>query len=238
MLGRFLEFSVHCADVAQSLEFYGKLGFTQTPVGDAWKHAYAVVTDGRLCIGLHGEAPAVTALTFVRPDILELATLLEARGLGLEFQHLGSGVFNEIGLLDPGGALLRMIEARSFSPSERKSMQTSACGYFQEIALPEPEPQAAKDFWEDLGFVGMDEPQALLPHISCTSDSVDVGLYDQRQLREPMLVFEADDLHARMARLATAGIEPQTPPPPLRGRPAALYRAPEGTVLLMLGATD
>jgi catechol 2,3-dioxygenase-like lactoylglutathione lyase family enzyme len=236
MLGRFLEFSVHCADVAQSLEFYQKLGFTQAPVGETWKHHYAVVTDGRLCIGLHGEAPASAALTFVRPDILRHATLLESRGLELELRRVGDAVFNEIGFVDPCGMLVRMIEARTFSPSERKSTELSSCGYFEEIALPAADMNAAKAFWEDKGFVGMDELEANLPHVSCTSDFVDVGLYDARQLREPALVFEADDIHTRMARLAAAGIEPdRSLLPALRGMPAALYVAPEGTRLLMRG---
>ncbi len=239
MLGRFLEFSVHCADVAQSLDFYTRMGFSQAPVGEAWTHAYAVVTDGRLCIGLHADAPAGAALTFVRPDILRHATLLEDKGLDLSLRRLGDSVFNEIGFVDPCGMLVRMIEARSFSPSERKPTELSTCGYFEEIALPAPDMPAAKAFWEDKGFVGMDELEAALPHVSCTSDSIDVGLYDARQLREPALVFEADDIHTRIARLAAAGIEAEKLlPPALRGSNAALYVAPEGTRLLVRGLSS
>ena len=53
MLGRFLEVSVHAPDILESLAFYERLGFTQAPVGETWSHPYAVVTDGRLFIGLH-----------------------------------------------------------------------------------------------------------------------------------------------------------------------------------------
>jgi hypothetical protein len=98
---------------------------------------------------------------------------------------------------------------------------------------------AAKAFWEDKGFVGMDELEAALPHVSCTSDSIDVGLYDSRQLRQPALVFEADDIHTRIARLAAAGIEAERLlPPALRGANAALYIAPEGTRLLIRGLSS
>lgn len=238
MLGRFLEYSVQCEDIAQSLEFYQRLGFTQALTGDAWAHPYAVVTDGRLCIGLHGAAPADCALTFVRPDILELATRLEAHGRQIHHRRLGNGVFNEIGLLSPEGTLLRMIEARSFSPSTRGPGDTSACGYFLEIAVPAPEPEKAAAFWESLGFVGMDEAETILPRISCISDSVNVGLHDPRQMREAALVFEADDLDARIATLRAAGIEPESRlPPALRGRPVAQIRAPEGTLLTLVDAS-
>ena len=44
---------VHAPDVPASLAFYESLGFVQARVGDAWSHPYAVVTDGRLFLGLH-----------------------------------------------------------------------------------------------------------------------------------------------------------------------------------------
>ena len=54
MLGRFLEISLHTPDIQESLEFYESLGFAQASVGEIWPHPYAVVTDGRLFLGLHG----------------------------------------------------------------------------------------------------------------------------------------------------------------------------------------
>ena len=56
MLGRFLEFSVATPDIRASLDFYTDLGFSSAEVGDAWPHPYAVVTDGRICLGLHQQA--------------------------------------------------------------------------------------------------------------------------------------------------------------------------------------
>ena len=53
MLGRFLEFSVRAEDILESLAFYKALGFTELAIGDVWKHKYAVVSDGDICIGLH-----------------------------------------------------------------------------------------------------------------------------------------------------------------------------------------
>lgn len=238
MLGRFLEYSVQSADIPHSLDFYQKLGFTQAQVGDAWNHPYAVVTDGRICVGLHGQSPATPALTFVRPDILKQVGQLEASGVELQVRRLGDSVFNEIGFLDPCGVLVRMIEARSFSPSERKATDLSHCGYFEEIGLPAADLNSAKAFWEENGFVGMDDLEAPLPHISCTSDFIDIGLYDARHLPQPTLVFEADDIHTRIAKLAAAGLEAQRDlPAPLRGTPAALFVAPEGTRVLMRGIT-
>lgn len=235
MLGRFLEFSLATPDIRASLDFYTKLGFSQAEVGDAWPHPYAVVTDGRICLGLHQGALDVPAMTFVKPGLLKHLETLEKLGLEFQFRHLGNDVFNEIGWLDPGGLLVRLIEARTFSPN--KGLDTSRCGYFLEIALPAPSPAAAKANWERFGFVGIDETDDGPPHVSCTSDTIDVGLYDPAHLRRPTLRFEVDDVKETLKRLAEAGIETaDAVPPPMRQMPAALMIAPEGTPLLLTEA--
>jgi catechol 2,3-dioxygenase-like lactoylglutathione lyase family enzyme len=239
VLGRFLEFSVEAPDIPASLEFYGKIGFSQAKVGDAWDHHYAVVTDGRICVGLHQRSPATPTLTFVKPDILKQVAELESSGVELRIRRLGDAVFNEIAFLDPSGIMIRLIEARSFSPSARKSSKTSICGYFEEIAIPTRDIGGAKAFWERAGFVGMDEPDPMLPHVSCTSDFVDIGLYGHEHLAQPTLIFDAGDIHTRVSKLAAAGIESAAElPAALRGAPAALFVAPEGTRVLLRGSTD
>jgi catechol 2,3-dioxygenase-like lactoylglutathione lyase family enzyme len=234
VLGRFLEFSLATPDIQASLDFYLGLGFTSAEVGDAWSHPYAVVTDGRICLGLHQEAMPAPSLTFVKPDLLKHLDGLERRGIEFEFRRLGNDVFNEVGWFDPSGQLLRLIEARTFSPSKRLANDTSRCGYFLEIAVPVPDRELAKSYWEDFGFVGMDELEDHLPHISCTSDFIDVGLYHPADLRRATLRFEVDDVGGTLAQLADKGIVPNGEMPPgLRAVPAAVLVAPEGTPLLL-----
>jgi catechol 2,3-dioxygenase-like lactoylglutathione lyase family enzyme len=238
VLGRFLEYSIATPDIQASLEFYGRLGFSQAQVGEARTHPYAVVTDGRVCLGLHQEAIPAPSITFVKPDLLRHLAVLEPLKLQFEFRHLGNDAFNEVGWLDPSGHLIRLIEARTFSPSKRPGTETSLCGYFLEIGLPESSRIAAKAYWEQFGFVGMDEPDALLPHVSCTSDTIDVGLYDPSHLRRSTLLFDAGDVGGALARLAEIGILPtERIPAPLSQVPAALLVAPEGTPILLSSGT-
>jgi catechol 2,3-dioxygenase-like lactoylglutathione lyase family enzyme len=237
VLGRFLEYTIATPDIRASLDFYGRLGFTQAEVGEAWRHPYAVVTDGRLSLGLHEQSWPAPSLTFVKPELLRHLGALEGLGFELEFHHLGNDVFNELGLLDPGGHLIRLVEARTFSPSKRLATDTSLCGYFLEFGLPAPQREAAKRFWERLGFVGLDEDDAPLPQIALTSDSVNLGLFEPAHLRAPTLLFDAGDVAGALARLAEAGITPAGQvPPPLRHSPAAALTAPEGTCILLLSA--
>ena len=239
MLGRFLEFSLATPDIQASLDFYANLGFSSAEVGDAWPHPYAVVTDGRICLGLHQEAILAPSLTFVKPDLLKHVDVLEKKGIELETRRLGNDVFNEVAWFDPSGLLVRLIEARTFSPVKRPAHDTSRCGYFLEIALPAPERDLSKAYWEDFGFVGMDEFDDGLPHISCTSDFVDLGLYHPADLRRATLRFEVDDVGGALAHLADKGILPNGEMPPgLRSVPAAVLMAPEGTPLLLTSQSE
>jgi catechol 2,3-dioxygenase-like lactoylglutathione lyase family enzyme len=234
VLGRFLELSLATPDIQASLDFYIKLGFSQAEVGEAWPHPYAVVTDGRIYLGLHQAAIPAPSMTFVRPGLLKHLDALEDLGLQFEFRRLGNDVFNEVGWFDPSGQLIRLVEARTFSPSKRVVTDTSRCGYFLEIALPTPDRDASKAYWEQFGFVGIDESEDRLPHVSCTSDYVNLGLYDPSHLRRSTLRFETEDVGGTLARLAEVGISPSGEIPlPLRHGPAAVLIAPEGTPILL-----
>lgn len=236
LLGRFLEYSVAAPDIQASLDFYMRLGFSQAEVGETYVHPYAVVTDGRICIGLHQTMMPAPALTFVKPELLKHLAKFESLGVEFEFRHLGNDVFNEVGWFDASGELIKLIEARTFSPSKRDGHDTSHCGYFLEIALPTADRAAANALWENFGFVGIEEPEDRLPHISCTSNTINVGLYDPAGLRRACLRFEVDDVGAAIAHLAERGISTGGElPPALRPVPAAVLAAPEGTLLLITG---
>ena len=53
MFGRFLELGIATTDIAGSVLFYERLGFSQLITGDAWSHRYGVLSDGRLHLGFH-----------------------------------------------------------------------------------------------------------------------------------------------------------------------------------------
>ena len=134
MIGRFLEISVHAPDVLASINFYESLGFSQASTGEAWSYPYAVVTDGRLSIGLHQrELQQSPLLSFVLPDLYAHLDALEGIGIEILDRRLGSDVFNEATFATPGGQLVRLLEARTFSPSDRGPGETSRLGWFEEF---------------------------------------------------------------------------------------------------------
>nr|MBP7610966.1 hypothetical protein [Steroidobacteraceae bacterium] len=110
-LGRFLEISLAATDVAESLAFYESLGFVQASVGEAWPHPYAVVTDGRLSLGLHRADIASPLPTWVAPALRERLDTLAALGVTVEDVWLDDVSLHQALLRDPSGQPLRLLEA-------------------------------------------------------------------------------------------------------------------------------
>jgi catechol 2,3-dioxygenase-like lactoylglutathione lyase family enzyme len=232
MLGRFLEVSLAAPRILESWQFYQQLGFTSATVGEIWSHRYAVVTDGRATIGLHDATLEGPTLSYVLPDLAQHTAPLTASGIEFESQVLGDDAFNEVRFVAPYGQRTRLVEARTFSPPERPAL--SALGWFEEYAIPVSDLERARTYWEDLGFVTAAEQDEPWPHLSLTSDTLDIGLYLTRELHAPTLVFSADDLGAVRERLGTLGIEPETRlPRSLDPATHLVLVAPEGTHLMV-----
>jgi predicted lactoylglutathione lyase len=235
VLGRFHEISIETGDIGESVVFYEKLGFSQAETSDTWNHPYGVLTDGRIFIGLHQRRFPSPALTFVHAGIAQFAAELEARGITLDLRATGEEVFNEVGFRDPSGQNVLVIEARTYSPVTRRPEDTTLCGYFTEYSAPASDFEAAKNFWEPLGFVATEEPDAPYAHLPLTSDHLDLAFHRTRTLERPMLVFRDPGMRERLVRLRELGLKESAELP--RGLPSAanaLLEAPEGTALLLL----
>ena len=233
MLGRFLEISLPAPRILESWQFYQRLGFTTAIVGETWTHRYSVVTDGRIAIGLHDEA-AVPApqLSYVLPELARQLWAIEALGVEFDRRQLADDTFNEAVFTSPDGQQIRLLEARTFSPPDHPPL--SRLGWFEEYALPVGNLDDARVYWERLGFVTAAEGEEPWPHLSLTSDTLDVGLYLTRELPGPTLVFSVEDGVELRERLTEAGVEPELRlPRGLDPDTHLLVVAPEGTRLLV-----
>jgi catechol 2,3-dioxygenase-like lactoylglutathione lyase family enzyme len=237
MIGRFHEISVHAPEPLESLAFYERLGFTQVTAGEAFPYPYAVISDGRLAIGLHGrELPQSPLLAFVLPDLLARLEEIERQGVMVLDRRLGADVFNEASL-DVAGQTVRLLEARTYSPASRGPGDTSRLGWFEEVALPAADRERAQSAWERLGFVPAEEGDEPYPRVGLTSDSLNVALLAPGTIARPALVFAEADMPARIAKLAESGFElARRLPPKLDATRCALLVAPEGTQLLLTTA--
>jgi catechol 2,3-dioxygenase-like lactoylglutathione lyase family enzyme len=224
LLGTFHEISVVADDVREAVEFYERLGFSQAPTSDAFAHAYGVLTDGRLFIGLHQRAGPSPVLTFVRPGIAASLGAFAAAGIHLTRCRTGEEVFNEIAFADPFGHTIAVLEARTYSPVARSATETSLCGDFAEVSLPVSDLTAAQSFWEPLGFVASEPLESSSPYLALTSDHIDLSFHLPGVCERPMLVFRDSGMRSRIARLRELGHA-------LHGVPASAQR-PAGSALL------
>lgn len=239
MLGRFLEISVQTPNALESLQFYESLGFQQASVGETWPHPYAVVTDGRLFLGLHQTSISSPTLTFVKADLAVHARDLRALEIEFDYERLSADEFNEVGFSDPLGHRIRVIEARTFSPPSLEVGFASTCGDFVELGLPVRAFGGIREFWEKLGFVALEEETQPFNRIPLTGDLLNIGLHRSRALRYPLLMFEDRDMPERLARLRERGIAiGDEMPDTLDDRENGVLIAPEGTRLLLLRMVD
>lgn len=235
LLGRFLEIGIQTPDIRASVEFYERLGLTQAQTGDIWTHPYGVLTDGRMCLGLHQTRLDSPSLTFVRPGIADHVAALERAGVELATVEVGGEVFNQAGFHDPAGQAVRLLEARTFSPPDRSPLETSRCGAFGWLSLPAADFQAVRSFWEALGLVAAAEEAPLFERMSVEDGGLELAWHPPRLFAEPLLVFRDAEMPARIARLRELGIGPLEPPPRgLDPKASAVLTAPEGTALLLL----
>ncbi len=233
LLGTFHELGIAVDDVRRSAEFYERLGFTQATTADTITHPYGVLTDGRLVIGLHQRAGPTPVLTFVRAGIAGFIPAFKDAGIELTVRRTGDEVFNEVGFVDPFGHAVAVLEARTYSPVARAETEVSLCGDFAEVSLPASDFDAARAFWEPLGFVAAALEQSPYPHLSLTSDRLDITFHRPRLRLDSMLVFREPRMPERITRLREAGFELNAALPGSE-ESAAFLESPDGTTLLLL----
>lgn len=229
--GQFLEISIPTDDIRASLEFYQRLGFTELPVNDIRSHYYAVVTDGRVAIGLHAGGYDETTLSFVWPDVARRVRALAEAGHEFSFVELGVDEFNEAGICSPDGHALRFMEARTFSRLRFADAPPTVIGHTVELSLRCADYGAAIEFWEAFDFV-TDEEVSGEPSdgesVTLRAPGISLGLRADFRWAEPALRLATPEIQATLQELERRAITRR------RSDDAWLIVAPEGTRLLLV----
>jgi catechol 2,3-dioxygenase-like lactoylglutathione lyase family enzyme len=239
VLGKFHEISVETADIAESVAFYERLGFSHCGTTDTWPHPYGVMTDGKLFLGLHQFRFPSPVVTYVHPGVAHHSHVIEKQGVEIAWKRTGDESFNEFGFLDPSGQPVRVQEAPTHFSSNAEHADTSLCGDFAEYSMASSDFHATSRLRTTLGFVALGESDEPYVRMSMTSDYIDLAVHRPRTLDQSMLVFAAADMGERIERIKSLGMElAEDLPRGLDPRQSALLRAPEGTALLLITAID
>lgn len=219
--GRFLELSVPAGDVQRSLGFYRALGFVELPTGEIRRWHYAVVTDGHIAIGLHGDGLGEPALTFVRPNLARQVSVLEEAGRTFECRRLAADEFNEAALRSPEGHLILMLEARTWSPAD--AGRGCVLGRSTELSLACADVALERVFFEEAGFIAREEDDGL---VRLDAPGVTLGL--RAAPGAPVATLRFDSRPRDLSdRLAALGLRTT------RAAGAQVLTAPEGTRLVI-----
>lgn len=234
MIGRFHELSLLSRDIGDAWQRWLSLGFAAGEAGDVWRHAYGVVACEGLAVGLHAAAEEPLCVTFVRSGVAELERDLANRLIGVERMQLGDDAFHMLELREPGGALLRVLEARSFSPPAETPRET-ALGSFRTLSLPCADFAEPRAFWErlDMEVEEIEHPWEGL-HVA----GLPLAHHDGAVIDSPVLVFDQarhdiDNEALRESVLGTGRVLTA-----LRGMRHRMLRTPERLSLLLLDQTD
>jgi hypothetical protein len=187
MLGRFLELALVVDDPGAAWLRYQQQGFATAETGDVWNHAYGVVACRGFALGLHARGDEDFSIVFVKPDVRALHRDLVERGVKIEKAQLANDVFNELSLREPGGKLVRVLEARSFSPPPELPEETEL-GTFQSLSMPCRNLTKAREFWEHLGFTAEETKE---PWEGFTLPGTPLACHAHRAMPEPALIFRS-----------------------------------------------
>ncbi len=222
--GKFLEVSVPADDVLRSLAFYRALGFSELTTGDIRTWHYAVVTDGRIAIGLHGGGIEEPALAFVRPNLARQVRALEAAGHDFEFQRLGAEEFNEAALRSPDGHLILMMEARTFSPGDAGQEPQPLIGQCTEVTLTCSDLAVTRNFFEGAGFLPVEEGESDIVRLH--TPGITLALSESGR-SDMTLRFAVGNAKRMLRALGEKDLRVT------RGPEGHVLRAPEGTRLVI-----
>jgi len=185
LFGRFLEISLPVNDILESLSWYKQLGFSECPVGDIIDHHYAVVTDGRVFIGLHSAGIDALTLSFVRENVRAHLAELEALGLETEGVYQGEEKFHEVLLEAPDGVPARLLEARTFSAVAGDDIPLT--GQLRFLELRSGKTTESGQFWAAGGFDLHDLNEAPEEEAAEEGDTFDELFDDEQEISEQHL---------------------------------------------------
>jgi len=237
-LGRLLEISIPVDEPAAALATYRSLGLREVPVADFAPGPQAVVSDGRLAIGLYaGELDGPTP-TFVRPNLRAHVRALEAAGAELVEADLADDRFHRATFCDPNDLRATLLEARTFPPVEPEPGLVSACGRFVELSVATHSLEASTSFWTALGFSVVAQSDS--PHASCRLEGHGLALgFHETSRFGTALTFAAPQLDARLEYLRAKGFEPRASSPlTAGGERSATLVAPGGVQFFLLDVAE
>jgi len=234
-LGNNVEISLSVADLSESLSFYEKLGLGRVDGGEK-PYPWAVVSDGRLHLGLHQQVFSSPTLGYFGLSILEERKVHLAK-LGVKLDHIQMSWLNFVTaeFESPEGQRVLLADLRSdveTIPSGRKFFPK--CQSFGELSLKTEDVNATVTYWERLGFERVAEGDQPYPWAIISDGRIRLGLHQTPKLTKPTITYFAPDMPDRLKRLRRRGIKFVTEHKDKKGRRVgAVIESPDGQLFFL-----
>jgi hypothetical protein len=232
-LGRLLEISICVEHPAEALATFRSLGLREVRVADFGPGPRAVVSDGRLAIGLYDTDLDGPSPTFVRPNLRAHIGAIEAAGAELVHADLADDRFHRATFRDPNDLCATLIEARTFPPVAPESGIVPVCGRFVELSVATHALDASTSFWIALGFAVGAEGESPHRWRRLEGHGLALGLHETGRFRFA-LTFSAPELDARVEYLRAKGFEPRATSPLTAGTARSATLAVPGRIPFFL----
>ena len=192
MTSTFLEIALASDELVASLQYYRALGFAELTTNDARDYAYAVVTDGRIVLGLHERSFDAPTLTLTQPDLAKHA-LTWSEDVALRHMQIDPDSFHEVLLADPDDHPLLLVEARTYSPAT-ETLNQSLLGECVEWTYPVRQALISARFWAPFAPRALQTREQPDLHLRFASGDLPVGLSEAIAGRTGQLCYQTADL--------------------------------------------
>lgn len=192
-LGQFHEVSVSTESLADSLQFYELMGFVTNRVEPIWPHPYAVVSLGKLVVGLHEYRFPSPSITCVHHEIDAALQAYQEAGAVIAFAKTDPNHFREFGFRDPAGHMVTLLEKPThLGDAIDPNGVSRTLGRFAGFSLPSAASEISSGFWQAIGarpLVGQPMDSRAWPVTMLDAAGLIMGIHDDSWLDKPAFVF-------------------------------------------------
>jgi hypothetical protein len=202
MLGTLLEISITAEPLAPAAACYRAMGFREADVGNIVTEAYLPMAVNSVTVGLRGVGPLSPTPIFVRPQLKEHVRALRHVNIPPTFMNLADDEFHRVGIEDPNGLPITLIEARTHSPLAAD--EPAIVGEFLELSVPTHSIEASRAFWLKLGFASEPDADGSQTHHRMYGHGLAIGFHTGLRFAAG-LTFSGANLDGRVAYLKAKG---------------------------------
>jgi catechol 2,3-dioxygenase-like lactoylglutathione lyase family enzyme len=206
-LGDVVQISIGVSDLAESVLFYEKLGFSQIAANqEPWP--WAQFSDGRNLILLNQDGNQYLGLNYFSTNVAEKVAEIEGAGVSFLTKQQQNGRIQTAIFADQNGLIVGLINHEAAEMPHPTGFPLCHCGKFGELAVAVNDFGAPAAFWQQFGFEPNHTSNEPYPWGIFSDGRMVLGFHETTEFGQnsPALTYFAPDMPQRIERVRKAGI--------------------------------